>query len=64
MLIENDYAVYGVYTFAAPRAGDGHFAEQLDANVQGPHYRVVNKGDIVPHVPPEPFFSHAGKVSD
>ncbi len=27
----------------------------------GPHFRVVNSGDIVPHVPPEPFYSHPGK---
>ena len=24
------------------------------------HARVVNRGDVVPHVPPEPWFSHAG----
>lgn len=61
MLIENGYDVYGIYTFASPRPGDGRFAEELNKRIEGPHYRVVNNGDIVPHVPPEPFFSHAGK---
>ncbi|MBL4679813.1 MAG: lipase family protein [Pseudomonadales bacterium] len=61
MLIENSYSIYGVYTFASPRPGDESFATALNTRVSGPHYRVVNTGDIVPHVPPEPFFSHAGK---
>ncbi len=61
MLIENGYKVYGIYTFASPRPGDDQFAAELNKYVVGPHYRVVNTGDIVPHIPPEPFFSHAGK---
>jgi len=61
MLLENKVPVYGIYTFASPRPGDSDFVDALDAAVPGPHYRVVNEGDIVPHVPPEPFFSHAGK---
>jgi triacylglycerol lipase len=62
MLIENGYTIYGIYTFASPRAGDDDFAGALnDAVTDGPHYRVVNDGDVVPHVPPEPFFSHSGK---
>lgn len=61
MLIENNYSIYGLYTFASPRPGDSRFAEQLNASVKGPHYRVVNSGDLVPHLPPEPFFSHSGK---
>lgn len=60
MLIENDYPVYGIYTFASPRPGDGAFASALNNRVIGPHYRVINSGDIVPHLPPEPFFSHPG----
>ncbi len=60
MLIENGYSIYGLYTFASPRAGTASFANQLNAAVVGPHYRVVNDGDVVPHVPPEPFYSHAG----
>ena len=61
MLISNDYRVYGVYTFGSPRAGDETFVESLNNTVVGPHYRVVNAGDIVVHLPPEPFYSHAGK---
>ena len=26
----------------------------------GPNFRVVNKGDIVPHVPTEPYYCHVG----
>jgi triacylglycerol lipase len=61
MLIENGLDVYGVYTFASPRPGSPQFEKQLNSRVSGPHYRVVNDGDIVPHLPPEPFFSHTGK---
>lgn len=62
MMIENGYNIYGVYTFASPRPADDIFAEALNHAMQaGPHYRVVNDGDIVPHVPPEPFFSHPGR---
>ena len=61
MLIENGIDVYGVYTFASPRPGSPSFEQQLNKKVTGPHYRVVNAGDVVPHLPPEPFFSHPGK---
>ncbi len=61
MLAENGYKVYGLYTFASPRPGNQNFCNELNNKIEGPHYRVVNKGDLVPHVPPEPFFSHAGK---
>lgn len=61
MIIENGLNVYGIYTFASPRPGNAQFGEQLNDFVLGPHYRVVNDGDIVPHLPPEPFFSHSGK---
>jgi len=61
MLIENNIDVYGIYTFASPRPGSPQFEKQLNKKVKGPHYRVVNDGDIVPHLPPEPFFSHPGK---
>jgi len=60
MLIENGYKVHGIYTFASPRPGNGAFQQGLNDKVKGPHYRVVNSGDIVPHVPPEPFYSHPG----
>lgn len=59
-LAENFYPIYGLYTFASPRPGDMAFAKQLGKAIKGPHYRVVNSQDVVPHVPPEPFFSHPG----
>src|SRR5262249_19536337 len=37
-----------VYTFGAPRVGTSEFS----VIVKAPHYRVVNKGDAVPLVPP------------
>lgn len=62
MMIENGYPVYGIYTYASPRPGDDIFANSLNNFMaSGPHYRVVNEGDVVPHVPPEPFFSHPGR---
>ncbi|MEO0454820.1 MAG: lipase family protein [Verrucomicrobiota bacterium] len=60
MLAENGFEVYGIYTFASPRPGDKDFADELMAKIKGPHFRVINSGDVVPHVPPEPFFSHPG----
>ena len=61
-LLENKMPVHGLYTFGAPRVGDEEFAGQLNASLRGQaHWRVVNEGDMVPHVPPELFFSHAGK---
>jgi triacylglycerol lipase len=61
MLIENGYDVYGIYTFGSPRPGNAEFADALNGVVPGPHWRVINDGDIVPHVPPEPFYSHSGR---
>jgi triacylglycerol lipase len=71
MLFENGVPVNGLYTFAAPRAGNKAFEAALEAafaareaqlGVSVPHYRYVNEHDLVPHVPPEPLFSHAGEV--
>lgn len=61
MLLENSLGVYGIYTFASPRPADKKFEKQLNGLVSGAHYRVANDGDIVPHLPPEPHFSHPGK---
>ena len=65
MMYESGYTVYGIYTFASPRPGDAKLADALEAKMKteskGPHHRVMNENDIVPHVPPEPFFSHSGK---
>ena len=60
-LKENKIPVHGLYTFGAPRVGDKEFAKQLNTSLRGQaHWRVVNEGDLVPHVPLEAFFSHAG----
>lgn len=40
--------IAAVYTFGAPRVGDAKFPDLVKA----PHYRIVNKGDAVPLVPP------------
>lgn len=60
MRLENKLDLYGVYTFGSPRPATEAFAEKLKQQFSGPIHRVVNVGDIVPHVPPEPFFSHPG----
>lgn len=61
-LRENGVPVHGLYTFGAPRVGDKEFAKQLNRGLRNKsHWRVVNEGDLVPHVPMEPFFCHAGK---
>ena len=58
---ETGRPVAGLYTFAAPRVGDSAFADRLNAHLTAAaHWRVANAGDLVPHVPPEPTFSHAG----
>lgn len=38
----------------------GILKKKLNERIIGPHFRVVNSGDIVPHLPPEPFYSHPG----
>ncbi len=60
MRLENKLDLHGVYTFGSPRPGNEYFADKLKKTFKGPIHRVVNVGDIVPHVPPEPFFSHPG----
>ena len=60
-LAENGIEVAGLYTYAAPRVGDRSFARNLNQSLQGkPHWRVVNEGDLVPHLPSELRFSHSG----
>ncbi|MDX2256190.1 MAG: lipase family protein [Pseudanabaenaceae cyanobacterium bins.39] len=65
MLAEEDIDVRGLYTFGAPRVGDEDFAKifnQKFIDIQpnttnqdkpGISYRMVNQGDLVPHLPPE-----------
>lgn len=52
-----------VYTFAGPRVGFHNFAEWIDNNT-GPafFYRIVNRWDIVPHLPSEfNLYEHVGQ---
>ena len=60
-LMETGIKVSGLYTFGAPRVGDEEFANRLNDELSdGAHWRVVNEEDLVPHLPPEMFFCHAG----
>ncbi|NQX69225.1 lipase family protein [Paenibacillus alba] len=40
-----------VYTYASPRVGNPEFASLFNQRT-GPHYRIYNKNDIVPELPP------------
>jgi triacylglycerol lipase len=52
-----------LYTFAGPRVGDDTFKNLFNATVPV-CYRVVNRWDIVPQLPPPPLFIHAGQEVD
>jgi hypothetical protein len=45
-----------LYTYGQPRTGDPAAAAMIDQAIY--HFRIVNKGDLVPHVPP--MYSKAG----
>lgn len=58
-----DHRLSGLYTFASPRVGNRAFDKHFSTRAKSQKvlaYRVVNDGDAIPHVPPEPWFSHAG----
>lgn len=64
MFIEEGIEVRGLYTFGAPRVGDSQFSESFNEKFTGVSYRIVNEGDLVPHLPPEFLgFLHAGKAT-
>jgi hypothetical protein len=50
--------VAGTYTFGAPRVGDPAFAQAC----RSPHYRLENRHDLVPHLPPPPSLAGLGNV--
>ncbi|NJL82058.1 MAG: lipase family protein [Chloroflexaceae bacterium] len=52
MLAQDKIPITGLYTFGAPRVGNKRFAEAFDRNLKTKAYRVVNEGDLVPHLPP------------
>jgi triacylglycerol lipase len=41
-----------LYTFASPRVGNSPFAHAVWDSLAGRHFRLVNKLDMVPHLPP------------
>eukprot|EP01059_Diplonema_ambulator_P024991 TRINITY_DN4186_c0_g1_i1.p1 TRINITY_DN4186_c0_g1~~TRINITY_DN4186_c0_g1_i1.p1 ORF type:complete len:282 (+),score=94.30 TRINITY_DN4186_c0_g1_i1:57-902(+) len=47
-----------MWTYGEPRVGNKEFFEFFYANTTHPVYRMVNKRDIVPHVPPADFGFH------
>ena len=59
--------VGGVYTFAAPRPGNGHFRHKYDALLHDRTFCWEYKNDPVPHFPPigfTPFSpSHVGQLN-
>ena len=60
-LLESSVPVKGLYTFGAPRVGKSDFAARLNEELtDAAHWRIVNRNDLVPHVPAQMFFSHAG----
>lgn len=65
LLLDSGEPVTGLYTFGAPRVGDHPFAQAFDRRMHAlgaHHHRVVNQGDLVPHVPPEFLhYSHTGR---
>ncbi|MFB8238063.1 lipase family protein [Kitasatospora purpeofusca] len=48
----------GVYTFGQPRTCERLLADAHNTAFRQRCYRFVNNNDIVPHLPPGPFFTH------
>jgi triacylglycerol lipase len=48
----------GVYTFGQPRTCDRTLAAAYNKGFKNRTYRFVNNNDIVPHLPPEPVYTH------
>ncbi|MFF0450101.1 lipase family protein [Streptomyces sp. NPDC004609] len=48
----------GVFTFGQPRTCDRALAAACDKGFQDRFHRFVNNNDIVPHLPPEPAYTH------
>jgi predicted GTPase len=51
-LKRQNFPISCVYTFGAPRVGDSAFASRYE-DCKIPHFRIENKNDIVPHLPPD-----------
>ncbi|MEE1753570.1 lipase family protein [Streptomyces sp. SP18CS02] len=48
----------GVYTFGQPRTCDRQLAAACNKGFKDRLYRFVNNNDVVPHLPPEPVYTH------
>lgn len=53
-----DLPACAVYTYGAPRVGDGTFRDAIRV----PVWRVVNNNDIVPMLPPPLLYRHVGEA--
>lgn len=51
-------AADGVYTFGQPRTCDRILAAAYNKGFKDRMFRFVNNNDIVPHLPPEPAYTH------
>lgn len=58
--------ITGIYTFACPRITDDHHASQIEQSILGPYFRIENRFDPVPDLPPKRLVSyrHSGKLID
>jgi triacylglycerol lipase len=54
--------VAALHTFGQPLVGNATFAGFVDAHFHDRFFRYVNHRDIVPRIPPEPFYRHAGRL--
>lgn len=61
-LEEPRLAADGVYTFGQPRTCDPTLAAAYDKGYKNRMYRFVNNNDIVPQLPPEPFYTHVSAL--
>ena len=66
VLREKGIRVTGLYTFATPKVADDYHASCIDNSILGPHYRLENKFDPVPDLPPSRLvnYHHSGQLID
>ncbi len=54
--------VAAVHTFGQPLVGNATFASFVDGHFHDRFFRYVNHRDIVPMIPPKPFYRHVGRL--
>ncbi len=60
--LENEI-IQGLYTFASPRVGDREFAQYFNTDFGFKTFRVVNKNDLIPRIPPRSLrYRHVGQL--